>query len=165
MAINLSALQLRQLDLVQYLHEAINAANIPASSIELELTESILLQDTDGSMKKVSELKQLGVHLSIDDFGTGYSSLSYLKSLNVNKLKIDRSFVKDLPEDMDDRAIVRAIIHMAHDLGLTVVAEGVETSQQAELLTELGCDIFQGYYFCRPVKADKITSLMKKRIT
>jgi len=164
MAVNLSALQLGQGSLLTDVREKVLSAGIPFSSLELELTESVLLQDIDQSLEMVSSLKGLGVKLAIDDFGTGYSSLSYLKRLNVDKLKIDRSFVKDLPNDQDSIAITRAIIHMSHDLGLHIVAEGVEHSEQADMLTSMGCDIIQGYFYGHPVAAEEFGNWLGQTI-
>lgn len=162
MAINLSAMQLRQANLKNEISDAFLTAGVPSSCIELELTETVLLQDADNTMNMVKSLKELGVNMAIDDFGTGYSSLSYLKQLNADKLKIDRSFVKDLPHDQDSVSIARAIIHMSHDLGLRLIAEGVETIEQAELLSEMGCDVMQGYYFSHPLDAENITRLLNE---
>ena len=160
MAINLSAVELRQVDLKDAIQQAIESASIPPDKLELELTESVLLQDTGKSLEMLRLLKELGVTLSIDDFGTGYSSLSYLKRLNVDRLKIDRSFINDLPDDKDSIAITRAIIHMAHDLGITVVAEGVEKIEQAEILGSMGCKIAQGYFYSEPKNAEAFAQLL-----
>ena len=112
----------------------------------------------------VKLLKEIGIKLAIDDFGTGYSSLSYLKRLNADKLKIDRSFVKDLPDDKDSIAIISAIIHMSHDLGLGIVAEGVENAVQAKLLKDMGCDTIQGYFYGHPMKAEDFTRILNKSV-
>ena len=162
MSVNISALQLSQLDLVKDITEATNKAGIPVSLLDLELTESILLNDAEKTVLMVKAVKQLGVKLSIDDFGTGYSSLSYLKKLNADKIKIDRSFIEDLPYDKDSISIARAIIHMSHELGLKVVAEGIENSKQNALLADMGCDFSQGYFFSRPVDADNFNKLLKE---
>lgn len=161
MAVNISALQLSQLEFLKEVSEITRQHDLSASSLDLELTESLLLKETEKTMLMVKAVKQLGVQLSIDDFGTGYSSLSYLKRLNADHLKIDRSFIKDIPYDQDSISITRAIIHMAHDLGLKIVAEGVENKKQYELLEQMGCDFSQGYYYSRPVDPDTFYKLLK----
>ncbi|MBF0234299.1 MAG: EAL domain-containing protein, partial [Desulfamplus sp.] len=130
--------------------------------LDLELTESMLFDNIERNIAFMEDLKNLGISLSIDDFGTGYSSLSYLKSFPVNTLKIDRSFVMDIPEDKDDMAITSTIISMAHSLGLEVVAEGVETRIQADFLRARGCTCVQGYLFSPPVPEEKLLELLKK---
>ncbi len=161
MAVNLSALQFRRGNILDTVSAALARSGLPARYLELELTESILLQDVDGAMKILHSLKQLGVQLSIDDFGTGYSSLSYLKRLAVDKLKIDQSFVRDLAADSDDAAIVRAIVQLGHTLQLTVIAEGVETDGQLAFLTQYGCDEAQGYLFSRPLAAAAVEPMLR----
>ena len=131
-AVNVSALQFRDQRLPQVLHTAMQTYGIQPGELELELTESTLMADTEAAQATVASLRELGVALAIDDFGTGYSSLSYLKRLRPDKLKIDRSFVKDLPDDADDRALTEAIVSMAQALSITVVAEGVETPEQRD---------------------------------
>ena len=148
-AINVSALQFQQADFVDSVARALAEHALPPRLIELELTESILIHEVDETMKRLEALAALGVRLSIDDFGTGYSSLSYLKRFPIHKLKIDRSFVNDLPADESDAAIVDAIIRMAGALRLTVIAEGVETEPQRDFLIASGCDEYQGY-LCAP---------------
>ena len=129
--------------------------------LELELTESTIMEHVDGTIETLLALRKLGVHLSIDDFGTGYSSMAYLKRFTIDKLKIDQSFVHDLAVDSDDAAIVTATIAMAHALNLTVIAEGVETEQQLQFLKDNGCEQMQGYYFSRPVPAEEATELLR----
>ncbi len=130
--------------------------------LELELTESVVMQDAEVSILTLTELKEMGLSLSIDDFGTGYSSLSYLKRLPIDKLKIDRSFVRDVNNDPDDAEIIRGIISMAHSLGLKVIAEGVETKAQMTFLRSKSCDYIQGYYIGYPVTAENIAPLLAK---
>ena len=149
MAINVSALQFQQADFVDSVAAVLNEHGLPAHQLELELTESILIHEVDETMRRLAALAALGVQLSIDDFGTGYSSLSYLKRFPIHKLKIDRSFVNDLPADESDAAIVDAIIRMAGALRLRVIAEGVETDAQHRFLIGAGCDEYQGY-LCAP---------------
>jgi EAL domain-containing protein (putative c-di-GMP-specific phosphodiesterase class I) len=155
-AVNLSAVQFKRGNVEQSVISALEDSGVDPSLIELELTESILIHNSEGTLAAVRNLRQLGVGLSIDDFGTGYSSLSYLKRFNVNKLKIDQSFVRDLATDPEDAAIVRAIIQMAHGLGLTTIAEGVETEEALARLQALGCDEVQGYLFARPMPAAEV---------
>ena len=162
MAVNLSALQFKRGNLIETVGNALKLSGLPAELLELELTESILLQDVDVAIKTLHSLKEMGVKLSIDDFGTGYSSLSYLKRLAVNKLKIDQSFVRDMAEDPDSAAIVRAIIQLGHTLQLTVIAEGVENDAQLAYLRNYGCNEVQGYFFSRPVPAVEFVKLLDK---
>ncbi|OHC71512.1 MAG: hypothetical protein A3H93_20435 [Rhodocyclales bacterium RIFCSPLOWO2_02_FULL_63_24] len=155
-AVNLSAVQFKRSNVEQSVIAALEESGIDPSLLELELTESILITDTETVLNTVRRLKQLGVKLSIDDFGTGYSSLSYLKRFQVNTLKIDQSFVRDLATDQEDAAIVGAIIQMAHSLGLTTIAEGVETQPILDQLRAFGCDQAQGYFYARPMPADDV---------
>lgn len=163
MAVNLSALQFKRGNILDTVSKALEHSGLPPSMLELELTESILLQDMEGALKIIQDLKVLGVQLSIDDFGTGYSSLSYLKRLKVDKLKIDQSFVRDLVADADDMAIVCAIIQLGKTLQLRVIAEGVETADQLHFLRTHSCDEAQGYYICRPLAAADITGWLATR--
>jgi diguanylate cyclase (GGDEF)-like protein len=150
-AVNLSALQFKRGNILETVSKVLERSGIPSSMIELELTESILLQDMGSALQTIKDLKSIGVQLSIDDFGTGYSSLSYLKQLKVDKLKIDQSFVRELINDNDDKAIVTAIIQLGHNLQMQVTAEGVETAEQLAFLRTHGCDEAQGYLFSRPL--------------
>jgi EAL domain-containing protein (putative c-di-GMP-specific phosphodiesterase class I) len=159
-AVNVSALQFRDQRLPQVLNTALQTYDIQPGELELELTESTLMSDTEAAQATVASLRELGVALAIDDFGTGYSSLSYIKRLRPDKLKIDRSFVKDLPADADDRALTEAIISIAQALSITVVAEGVETPQQRDYLLGRGCSLQQGYLLGRPMPADRLRELM-----
>ncbi len=158
-AVNLSALQFKRSNLIDSIAFALKKSGLPAEQLELELTESILLQEVDVVIKTLRSLKAMGIKLSIDDFGTGYSSLSYLKRLAVDKLKIDQSFVRDLPQDSDAIAIVKAIIQLGHTLQLVVVAEGVETEAQLTTLADNHCDEVQGYYYSRPLPAIEFEQL------
>ena len=154
-SVNLSAHQFTQDNLLQLIGQLLDENGLPPGSLEIEITESALMGQAESVCQLVRAFKRSGVTLAIDDFGTGYCSLAYLKRFQVDKLKIDRSFVRDIPEDGNDVAIVRAIIAMAHSLGLTVIAEGVETEAQSMLLRELDCDQVQGYLYGRPVPADQ----------
>lgn len=150
-AVNLSARQLQRESLPQLISEVLADAGLTPDTLELEITESVVMDIPASVAEALERLKQRGLGLVIDDFGTGYSSLTSLKQLPINKLKIDRSFVRDLEVDENDKAIVKAIIGMGASLGLTVVAEGVEELAQAELLQQEGCHIFQGFYYSRPL--------------
>jgi diguanylate cyclase (GGDEF)-like protein/PAS domain S-box-containing protein len=159
-SVNLSALQFRRGNIIETVQSALQQYQLPPESLELELTESILLQDTESAINTLRTLKNLGIKLSIDDFGTGYSSLSYLKRLAVDKLKIDQSFIRDLSTDADSAAIARAIIQLGQTLQVEVIAEGVETEQQLAFLEDCGCNEVQGYLFSRPVAAAHIPKII-----
>ena len=152
-AVNLSARQFASETLVADLLDALTAYGIAASEFEVELTESVLMADPERASVVLAQMHAMGVRISIDDFGTGYSSLSYLKRVPAQTVKIDRSFIRGLPEDKDDAAITQAVIAMAHSLGLVVVAEGVETDAQLQMLRQMGCDEAQGYLLGRPMSA------------
>lgn len=152
-AVNLSPLQFTRGNLIATVREALAETGVSPTCIELEITESVLLQATDQVISTIQQLRQMGFHLSIDDFGTGYSSLAYLRRFAVEKLKIDQSFIRDLPTDPDAGAIVQAVIQMAKSLKIAVLAEGVETPDIAQDLNRLGCDYAQGYHFGRPMPA------------
>jgi diguanylate cyclase (GGDEF)-like protein len=160
-AVNLSAKQFRHVDLTAVVKSALAEAQLEPGYLELELTESAVMDDAEKSAATLQVLSTMGVHISIDDFGTGYSSLSYLRRFPLDKLKIDRSFVRDLMSNPDDASIVKAIISLAHNLRLRVVAEGVETEEQLVFLRELGCDQYQGFYCSPAVPADAFVQLMQ----
>lgn len=164
-AVNLSAIQFKRGTLIDTVTRALKISELPPRNLELELTESILLQDINEVKVILRKLTEIGVRLSIDDFGTGYSSLTYLKQLAVEKLKIDRSFVQDMVDDKDDAAIVKAIINLGHTLELDIIAEGVETEQQVTLLREYDIDKIQGYFFSRPLPVDEITAFINAKLT
>ena len=151
MAVNLSAIQLRNAYLPQRIAEALHDSGLPGQALTLEITESVAMQDPQASIERLGLIRALGVHLALDDFGTGYSSLAYLKRLPLDYIKLDRAFVQDLETDSNDAAICAATIGLAHNLGFTVIAEGVETHAQRIYLANLGCDAFQGYFFSRPL--------------
>jgi diguanylate cyclase (GGDEF)-like protein len=156
MAVNLSVKQFEDIQLVKFIGETLIEFGLRPAQLELELTESMLMENLEDTVDLLNNLKALGVGLSIDDFGTGYSSLGYLKRLPVNVIKVDRSFVMDIPRDTDDMEITAAVIAMAHKLRYKVVAEGIETDQQYKFLRESGCDYGQGYFFSPPLSADAL---------
>jgi len=160
MAINLSPRQFRDPNLVAFIEKAISQSGVPGESLELEITEGVLMSGHAHIGEALVAIHDLGINLSMDDFGTGYSSLSYLRSYPFDVLKIDRSFIEDITVDTADRELVNAAIAMAHSLGLKVVAEGVETEEQLLLLATQGCEIAQGYLFSKPVDAEKITEML-----
>jgi diguanylate cyclase (GGDEF)-like protein len=159
-AVNLSAQQFKQKSLVTTVREALAAAHLDPAYLELELTESAVMQDAESSIQVLRQLSSLGVRISVDDFGTGYSSLSYLRRLPLDKLKIDRSFIREVAASRDDAEIVRAIVSLAHSLHLKVIAEGVETEEQLTFLRGLGCDQYQGFHCSPPVPADEFEKMM-----
>jgi len=160
-AVNLSRRQFTHRSLVEDVARALETTGLDPAFLELEITESMVMGDPDGAVRVLRGLKSMGIHLSIDDFGTGYSSLSYLKRFPLDTVKIDQSFIQDLPGDGDDVVITQAIIAMAHSLRLDVVAEGVETAEQLAFLRENGCDEMQGYHFSRPLPADRFLELLR----
>lgn len=153
MSVNVSPRQFRQDNIVQTIAEALHDSGLPPRYLQIELTEGLAMQDAENHVRMLDEIKALGVQIAIDDFGTGYSSLGYLKRFPVDQLKVDRSFVQDLATDPDDAAIVQAIIVLGHQLGLRIVAEGVENDAQYRFLRSSGCDEMQGYLFGRPMDA------------
>jgi len=161
-SVNISSHQFQDGGLTEDVFEALTGAGIDASFLDLEITESVLLQDVDKTLVELKALKEAGISLSIDDFGTGYSSLSYLKRFPIDTIKIDRSFVKDLHTDADDAAICAAILAMSAQLGLNVVAEGVETMEQLEFLRSHGCNHIQGFVYSRPLSSTQFFALLQK---
>lgn len=161
-SVNISSHQFRESGFVDNVLDAVASAGIATTQLELEITESVLLQDVDRTLVQLNTLKEAGISLSIDDFGTGYSSLNYLKRFPIDTIKIDRSFVKDLHDDADDAAICAAIIAMARQLGLNVVAEGVETREQLTFLRRHKCDHIQGFIFSRALSADDFFAFLVK---
>jgi len=159
-AVNLSPHQFRQRELMQRILAVLDETGLPPRLLELEITESTLMEDVDAAVATLRWLHDAGIQVAVDDFGTGYSSLSYLKRFPIDTLKVDRSFVRDITEDTDDRAIVTAIIAMAHSMALKVVAEGVETAEQLELLRTLGCDVVQGFFYSPGVPAPEAGELL-----
>jgi diguanylate cyclase (GGDEF)-like protein/PAS domain S-box-containing protein len=163
LAVNISACQFRRLELVRTVTEALASAGLPADCLDLEITERLLVENAATTMVILEELHEMGIRISIDDFGTGYSSLSYLKHLPVQTLKIDRSFVKDVPTGPRDSALTAAIVALAHNLDLQVVGEGVETQAQLDFLGTHGCDFIQGYFFSRPLPAPAFRAFLTQK--
>jgi EAL domain-containing protein (putative c-di-GMP-specific phosphodiesterase class I) len=159
-AINVSAVELRAPGFVAGVRAVLEETGLEPHYLELELTESVLIEDARSVAEVLKELKDVGVLLALDDFGTGYSNLSHLKRFPIDALKIDQSFVRNLTADEDDAGIVTAVIEMGKSLHMRVVAEGVETRVQLEVLQEHGCPQGQGYYFCRPVLAEELGQLL-----
>ena len=159
--INISAVELRENDFVEYMSETLAATGLEARFLELELTETFLMQDSTSTLAVLLALKQIGIHLALDDFGTGFSSLNHLKRLPIDTLKIDRSFVQGIATNSGDASIVGAVISMASHLHMRVVAEGVETREQLAFLQERGCPVGQGYYFSHPVDAGACARLLR----
>ncbi len=163
LSVNISARQFRSPDLVDQIAETLRASGLPAGCLDLEITESLMMEDVQEFIARLHALKDLGLQLSVDDFGTGYSSLNYLKQFPVDRLKIDRSFVCDIASDPGDAAIVQAVIQLGHVLGLAVTAEGVETDEQLAFLRRHGCDEGQGYYFSKPLGPAEFEHMLRAR--
>jgi len=162
-AVNLSASQFRQGDIVTIIRDALDAAGLEARFLEVELTESAVMTDPEESVAILEELSTMGVLVSVDDFGTGYSSMSYLRRFPIDKLKIDRGFINEVMLRPEDASIVRAIVSLAHGLKLKVVAEGVESTEQVEFLKTLGCDQYQGYHFSPALPAPQFEALVRSK--
>jgi diguanylate cyclase (GGDEF)-like protein len=163
-SVNLSAIQIHREDLLAKVQDLLHTYQLQPESLEIEIVEGVLVEDLAATSTKLTAVRDLGVQISIDDYGTGYSSLSYVKSFPVDTLKIDRCFITNICENSSDQAIVNSTIVLAHNLDMKVIAEGVETDQQAALLQELGCDQIQGYLFSRPVPAEKLTAMLIERV-
>jgi EAL domain-containing protein (putative c-di-GMP-specific phosphodiesterase class I) len=160
--VNISGIQFKQRDFVESIAQTLIDTGLEPKYLELELTESILMEPTEKTFNALNELKATGVKITIDDFGKGYSSLGYLKRLPIDTLKIDRSFVRDIISNPDDRVIIRAIISLAHTLNMKVIAEGVETHEQLSYLQEQGTDGIQGFLLSEPITLNSFTQLLKK---
>ena len=158
---NISARQFGANKVVDLVRTTLAESGLSGDGLEVEITESLLARDMDHTLHVLVALKELGVHVSVDDFGTGYSSLSYLKRFPIDRLKMDQTFVRDLVSDADDRAIATAIVTLGHSLGMRVIAEGVETDAQMNILRDMGCDEVQGYYLGRPIAADEMTRALR----
>jgi len=164
MAVNLSARQFADEDLVKDIAAALESTGLQPELLELELTESMVIQNTERAGRVLAEIKKMGVRLAIDDFGVGYSSLTHLKRFPIDTLKVDRSFIRDLPQNTEDKALTEAIIAMGKSLNLTVVAEGVETLEQQTFLHDHNCDEMQGFFFSKPIPGDEFAELLRQRI-
>ncbi len=163
-AVNIAAKQFRRSDLPQLVLKYTNQSGIDPKNLMLEITEGTLINDVNRCREMLDTLKEIGVKVSIDDFGTGYSSLAYLKNFPINKLKIDKSFIDDIITDPKDKNLVKYTIELGHNLDLTVVAEGVESPEQVEMLKDMNCDQIQGYFYSKPVEANALTELAKEQI-
>ena len=161
-AVNLSIRQFQQHDLVATVREVLAATKLDPTALEIEITETVTIQNGNTAKNILNQLQNLGISLAMDDFGTGYSSLSYLKQFDFQTIKIDRSFVRDALEDREDEAIIRAILGLGEALGIKVVGEGIETPELKEFLQSLSCRYMQGYYFSRPLLAEGATKLLNK---
>jgi len=162
-SVNISARQFQSHDFVANVQETLEKSGLDPRWLELEITEGMVIDKTDLAVEKLEQLAGLGITLSIDDFGTGYSSLAYLKRFSVHQLKVDQSFVRDIVDDHDDAAITDAIIRLGHSLGLTIVAEGVETEEHIEILRQKGCDVMQGYFFSKPLPSENFVEWLQKK--
>lgn len=160
-SVNASARQIQSPDFAATVEDIIHRNALPPHRLELEVTESMIMENTQKSRTAIRRLSDIGIKFSIDDFGTGYSSLSYLRQLKLHYLKIDQSFVRDVEDDPDDAAIVRTIIGLAHNLRLSVVAEGVETAEQRQFLKAHGCDMMQGYLLAKPMPFDELLLFLR----
>jgi EAL domain-containing protein (putative c-di-GMP-specific phosphodiesterase class I) len=161
-AVNLSPVQFRSRSLVQVVFNAFATAGLRPERLELEITETVLMQRNDTTLEMLRQLRKFGVQIAIDDFGTGFSSLSYLRSFPISKLKIDRSFIKDLPDDKDALAIVSAVVGLANNMSIVATAEGVETQRQIEVLRSIGCPEMQGFVFSRPLPLREVVRLFPR---
>ena len=161
MSVNISPLQFKDEALLDHIEQALADSGLPAQALELEITEGMVMHDTERTRQLLNAIRSMGASLAIDDFGTGHSSLAQLKRFPIDTLKVDRSFVRDLPEDSEDRAITQAIISMGKSLNLRIVAEGVEIEAQENFLRERGCNEMQGYLFCKPLPANEFAAFLE----
>jgi len=160
-AVNLSPIQLQDSSLIQIISDALIEQDVKAQQLTLEITESVLLDGGDEAIAKISQFRAMGIKIALDDFGTGYSSLSYLSRIQLDKIKIDRSFVNEIGNARDD-ILIETIIAMSHNMNLAVVAEGIEISSQLEFLQQYDCEYGQGYYFSKPLEASDIALFIDK---
>ncbi|MEN6507352.1 MAG: EAL domain-containing protein, partial [Smithella sp.] len=164
MAVNLSLRQLLDENLIEDIKAALGDSGMAPHLLELEITESMVMHNPARIVAILTQIKNMGIRLAIDDFGTGYSSLAQIKHFPIDTLKVDRSFIRDIPQNAEDKAITEAIISMGKTLSLTVVAEGVETQDQMDFLRRHSCDEMQGYYFSKPVTAEKFADLLRSHV-
>jgi len=162
LAMNLSIKQIQRKDFISVFKNLLIETGCKSEWVELELTEGQIMSNPEESIKVLNQIKDIGVELAVDDFGTGYSSLAYLKRLPIDKLKIDRAFIKDLPDDDEDAAITKAVIALAKSLNLKLIAEGVETQEQRDFIVENGCHNIQGYFYSKPIPADEMRAFLTK---
>jgi len=162
MSVNLSLRQLMNENFLPDLKNILNETRMAPDLLELEITESMILNKPERIVPILVKIKDMGIRLAIDDFGTGYSSLAQMKNFPINTLKVDRSFIRNLPQDMDNKAITEAVIVMGKSLKLKVVAEGVETKEQEQFLQDQICDEMQGFYFSKPIAPDRFAALLRK---
>lgn len=161
-AVNISPKQFRHQDIAKIAKEALENTGLPATYLEVEITETAVMENVEDAIEKLRNLREMGIHISVDDFGTGYTSISYLKQYPINILKIDQAFIRGIPHNPNDVGITTAVIALGHNLGLEIIAEGVETAEQLQFLVEHGCDFIQGYYLSRPLPAAKIVEQFTK---
>jgi EAL domain-containing protein (putative c-di-GMP-specific phosphodiesterase class I) len=159
-SINLSGKQFQEQDVVQTISQAMCQADISASNLKLEITESIIMSDVQTSSKILWQMKDMGIQLAIDDFGTGYSSLSYLQRFPIDYIKIDRSFIWAMEESSQNLELIKAIVAMGHNLEHKLIAEGIESRSQLQLLQDIGCDMGQGFYFAKPMPAPEVSKYL-----
>jgi EAL domain-containing protein (putative c-di-GMP-specific phosphodiesterase class I) len=163
LSLNLAMKQLGEDDFIETLLSSMKSLNFKPEWLELEVTEGQVMNNPDAAIQKLKQISDIGIELAIDDFGTGYSSLAYLKKFPLDKLKIDQSFVRDIPDDEDDVAITKAIIALGKSLNLKLIAEGVETEEQRDFLIQNGCINIQGYFYYRPMPADEVTKILEDK--
>jgi EAL domain-containing protein (putative c-di-GMP-specific phosphodiesterase class I) len=161
-AVNLSPVQFKNKRLFEMVHNILAETGLPPTRLELEITESLLLNDNEQTLQTLHRLRAIGIRISMDDFGTGYSSLSYLRAFPFDKIKIDRSFMRDLDSRGDSLAIIKAVIGLGHSLGMSTTAEGVETEEQLQAVREQGCNEVQGFLFSAPLEPMQVLSLLAK---
>ena len=163
LAINITAVEFQAPNFVSNIQHLLMKYEIPPIYLELEVTESVVITDIELVMKTIVILQNMGIKVSIDDFGTGYSSLAYLRKLPIDKIKIDRSFIQEVATNDSDLTIVKTMVELSHGLGKRVLAEGVETQQQLQLLRNIGCDAVQGYFISKPISEEEFTKYLKRK--